>query len=151
MKVWISTSILFHWIKLCFFQFLYIACVLCLVYAIVALWVGVVQVVLLWCIGNFLFMWAYRYGSNVCGKAYLGWAGSLRIKVQPPPPQSICILFHFVFLCPNAKHAKLYINHSHNENDCHVSYILIYLIAIDLSLRTMFCQHTYPMLPWIVT
>jgi hypothetical protein len=147
MKVWISTSILFHWIKLCFFQFLYIACVLCLVYAIVALWVGVVQVVLLWCIGNFLFMWAYRYGSNVCGKAYLGWAGSLRIKVQTPPPPFVILFFCVLIL---------------NTQDCISITYIMKMIAMfltfsstwspyNLSLRTMFCQHTYPMLPWIIT
>jgi hypothetical protein len=38
-----------------------------LVYVIVALWVGGVQMVLLWFIDNFLLMWGCKYGFNVCG------------------------------------------------------------------------------------
>ncbi len=67
MKVWISTSTLFIESNCVSFNF-YTLHVCYLVNVIVALWVGVVQMILLGCIGNFfLLMWGSRYGFNVCG------------------------------------------------------------------------------------
>ncbi len=87
-------------------------------------------------------MWACRYGYNVCGKAYLGWATMGRIlkdqSSTPLPPHLLfcfCNFFHFVPLCPNTKQPRLSIGHLQNENDCHVSYISIYLIAIQSPIR----------------
>jgi hypothetical protein len=70
----------------------------------------------------------------------LQWGGSLRIEVQPlpPPPQFVVLFlqfFHFVSLCPNTEQSRLPIGHLQNENDCHVSYISIYLIAIQYLIR----------------
>jgi len=70
----------------------------------------------------------------------LQWGGSLRIEVQPQPPAPhllfcFCNFFHFVSLCPNTKQPRLPIGHLQNENDCHVSYISIYLIAIQSPIR----------------
>jgi hypothetical protein len=72
----------------------------------------------------------------------LGWVAMGRILKDrgltvPPPPssKSICYfvfaIFFILFLCPNTEQPKLSIGHLQNENDHNVSYISIYLIAIQ--------------------
>jgi hypothetical protein len=103
-------------------------------------------------------MWACRNGFNVCGfckfglgmilmcglcRFGLGCNGQDRIGVHPPPPFfsqihllfCFCNFFHFASLCPNIEQPRLPIGRLQNENDHHVSYISIYLIATQSFIR----------------
>jgi hypothetical protein len=106
LEVWISTSLFFHWIKFCFFQFSYTKCVLCgLCYCCIVggcctnafvvthrqLLINVGMQVWFYCV------WLVRIWVG------LQWARSLNISKTP---QSICCFFFFfvaiffiLFLC----------------------------------------------------
>jgi hypothetical protein len=142
LEVWISTSLFFHWIKFCFFQFSYTTCVLCgLCYCCI---VGgcctngfvVTHRQLLINLGTQV--WFYCVWL-VCIWVGLQWARSLNTKVQNPQIHLLfsffCNFFHLVSLCPNTKQPRSPINHLQNENERHVSYISIYLIAIQSLMR----------------